>query len=120
MASHQSPNNSNNNNTSNLPAKRPSRNRYERLSGLDRTAKIDATLSAFEGIERQSSSSVSWIAKCPAHDDKTPSLSISIGREKPDLILIHCFAGCTLDSVLRAAGLTFRDLYLNKLIEGDR
>jgi DNA primase len=50
----------------------------------------------------------SWYAKCPAHDDKSPSLSI---RETGDTILIHCFAGCSAEDVLAAVGLSFRDLY---------
>ena len=33
----------------------------------------------------------SYTACCPAHDDKTPSLSIT---EISDGVLIHCHAGC--------------------------
>jgi transposase len=29
---------------------------------------------------------------CPAHDDRTPSLSVTLGRKA---ILFHCFAGCS-------------------------
>ena len=44
-----------------------------------------------------------WIARCPAHDDKTPSLSI---REIDDgRLLVHCFGGCAVDSVLSAVEL---------------
>src|SRR5712692_3308676 len=42
---------------------------------------------------------------CPAHDDKTPDLSL---REKDGVVLVHCFGGCTQDAVieaLRARGL---------------
>lgn len=50
-----------------------------------------------------------WLAKCPAHDDKSPSLSI---RELDDgRILIHRFAQCGGDAIMRAAGLTLADLY---------
>ena len=50
-----------------------------------------------------------YIACCPAHDDKTPSLTI---RETPTgTILAHCFGGCDIGSVLAAVGLTFSDLY---------
>lgn len=31
-----------------------------------------------------------WIARCPAHADKSPSLSI---RYADDRILLHCFGG---------------------------
>ena len=46
-----------------------------------------------------------WMARCPAHDDRTPSLSI---RQAEDRVLVHCFAGCSqeaLISVLRARNL---------------
>jgi hypothetical protein len=49
-----------------------------------------------------------WIACCPAHGDKSPSLSV---REVEDRLLIHCFAGCGVDDVLGALGLEFRDLF---------
>ena len=49
-----------------------------------------------------------FIACCPAHDDRSPSLSIS---ERDDgKVLIHCFAGCETEDVLSAIGLTFSDL----------
>ncbi len=55
----------------------------------------------------------SWIAKCPSHQDKSPSLTVkeaSGGR-----ILLHCFAGCGTDSVLDAIGLGFADLFAEPL-----
>jgi hypothetical protein len=50
-----------------------------------------------------------WIAKCPAHDDRTPSLSINEGRD--GRMLLKCFAGCTFDQIVSAAGLTTEDLF---------
>ena len=50
-----------------------------------------------------------FVSKCPAHDDRSPSLAV---RECDDgRVLIHCFAGCEVESVLTAVGLTFSDLY---------
>ncbi|SRR5579859_364325 len=50
-----------------------------------------------------------WIARCPAHDDKSPSLSI---RENDDgRCLLHCFGGCETSDVLAAIGLSFADLF---------
>jgi hypothetical protein len=46
-----------------------------------------------------------WMAHCPAHDDKQPSLSISY---RDGVVLIHCHAGCAqaeVISALRARGL---------------
>lgn len=49
-----------------------------------------------------------WIARCPAHDDRHPSLSV---YEPGDgHILIHCFAGCPPDVVVSAVGLILADL----------
>lgn len=50
----------------------------------------------------------SWVARCPAHDDRTPSLSI---RQAEDRLLLHCFAGCPIDDVLSAVGLCMSDLF---------
>lgn len=50
-----------------------------------------------------------WIARCPAHEDRSPSLAI---REIEDgRVLIHCFASCGVESVLGAVGMTFSDLF---------
>lgn len=46
------------------------------------------------------------MACCPAHDDRTPSLSIAGGSE--GRLLLHCHAGCDYDAVrtaLRGRGL---------------
>lgn len=40
-----------------------------------------------------------WLACCPAHDDKNPSLSITQTHDK---VLVHCFAGCEQRDVLQA------------------
>jgi hypothetical protein len=49
-----------------------------------------------------------WVACCPAHEDRSPSLTIAV---KPDTILLHCFSGCDTESILGAVGMTFSDLY---------
>ena len=51
------------------------------------------------------------MCRCPAHDDRTPSLSVTLGRQA---ILFHCFAGCSNDAVLAAlnhTGVRSRDLF---------
>jgi hypothetical protein len=56
-----------------------------------------------------------WIAKCPAHPDRSPSLSI---READDgRVLLHDFGGCDTESVLIALGLTVGDLFAKPLGE---
>ena len=48
-------------------------------------------------------------ARCPAHDDKTPSLDAKIGDN--DCVVLICRTGCTTDAVLDALGWTMRDLF---------
>lgn len=54
-----------------------------------------------------------YMARCPAHDDNTPSLSISPGTE-PDSVLLHCFAGCTINQITTAIGITPKQLFKPK------
>jgi hypothetical protein len=50
-----------------------------------------------------------WMARCPAHSDRNPSLGIS---EAPGgAILLRCHRGCATDAILRAMKLQWRDLY---------
>lgn len=50
-----------------------------------------------------------WLACCPAHEDRSPSLSI---RELDDgRVLLHDFGGCDTGSVLGALGLSLADLF---------
>lgn len=48
-------------------------------------------------------------ARCPGHDDRLNSLSVTIGDDHR--ILVHCHAGCNTDDILRAMNLTSRDLF---------
>jgi hypothetical protein len=49
-----------------------------------------------------------WIARCPAHEDRSPSLSIGEGND--GTILLHCHAGCKTEEILRARNLAWGDL----------
>lgn len=54
-----------------------------------------------------------WLGSCPAHEDRSPSLSV---RELDDgRVLIHCFGGCGVDAVLSALGLEMVDLFPERL-----
>lgn len=58
-----------------------------------------------------------WLACCPAHGDKRPSMTI---RECEDgRVLLHCFAGCSVADVLGAVGLGFDELFPPRPL-GDR
>ena len=48
--------------------------------------------------------------RCPAHDDQTPSLSVSEGDD--GRVLLHCHAGCTVDAICTAVGLNPADLFV--------
>ena len=69
---------------------------------------LDDLTSLLSGKGIKTSSGYSYC--CPAHDDKNPSLSVSL---KDDRILLHCHAGCPTTNVLDALGLTAADLFLD-------
>jgi hypothetical protein len=78
------------------------------------SARLQALLSRLDGVRRVGSNR--WVARCPAHDDRNPSLSI---RELDDgRILIHDFALCAVDQILAAIGLDIASLFPERL--GDR
>lgn len=59
-----------------------------------------------------------WHARCPAHDDKGPSLAI---REIDDgRTLVHCFAGCSAQDVVAAVSLSLSDLMPPRALAVDR
>lgn len=50
-----------------------------------------------------------WLACCPSHGDKNPSMSI---RETDDgKVLINCFAGCGVEEIVGAVGMLVSDLF---------
>lgn len=49
-----------------------------------------------------------WTARCPAHDDRNPSLSVK--QAEDGAILVHCFAGCAPKEIAEALGLALPDL----------
>jgi 5S rRNA maturation endonuclease (ribonuclease M5) len=50
------------------------------------------------------------MSRCPAHDDRNPSLSISEGENST---LLHCHAGCSVESICAALGIEVRELSLD-------
>lgn len=67
---------------------------------------IEMLLSKFEKVRKTASSK--WQACCPAHNDKSPSLAIKLTDD--DKILVKCFAGCSVQDIVAAVGLTLADL----------
>lgn len=50
-----------------------------------------------------------WQARCPAHDDRHPSLSI--GETNDEKVLLKCHAGCSTKEILTSIGLCEKDLF---------
>lgn len=70
---------------------------------------MNAAERLLERLERvRETGSETWVACCPAHDDKSPSLSIKHADER---VLVHCFAGCAVEDILAAVGLRLADLF---------
>jgi hypothetical protein len=68
--------------------------------------RVDDLLAQLDGVRRTSRG---WIARCPAHGDKNPSLSIREGDD--GRVLLHDFGGCPVLSICQALGLSVRDLF---------
>lgn len=64
-------------------------------------------LSKLENVRRNGQG---WIARCPAHDDRSPSLSISEGDD--GRALVYCHAGCTVDDICAAIGIETSALFV--------
>ena len=71
---------------------------------------VDLVLDALRdaGSRVQSAGRDRWVAQCPAHDDRRPSLSVALADDR---VLVHCFAGCPMPEVLDCLGLAARDLF---------
>jgi len=68
---------------------------------------LDNTLSRLDKVRQRQPHQYS--ARCPAHADKGPSLSV---RESPEgSVLLHCFAGCEVADIVAAMGLELHDLF---------
>ena len=66
---------------------------------------VERLLGRLDGVK---ANGVGWVALCPAHPDRNPSLSVSQGDEGA---LAHCHAGCDTGAVLTALGIKPADLF---------
>ena len=71
---------------------------------------MNALIQSLEGVRERSDGQ--YYAKCPAHEDRSPSLSVKLVGD--GTVLIHCFGGCEALDVLRAVGLEWSDLFPEK------
>ncbi len=92
---------------------RPERNRdtaHEKINeGI--LAPVDRLLEQLSGVKRLRPDR--WQARCPAHDDRSPSLSIT--EIADGTLLIRCWAGCSADAIVDAVGLELKDLFPPRL-----
>ncbi|QQE83282.1 CHC2 zinc finger domain-containing protein [Pseudomonas putida] len=79
----------------------------QRLSALTGSACLEKVISRLDKVKSAGASK--WIACCPAHLDKSPSLKIS--ETSDGVVLIKCWAGCSANEVVQAIGLQLRDLF---------
>jgi hypothetical protein len=68
---------------------------------------LQRVLDRLSGVK--GSGSGGYEALCPAHEDRTPSLSIAEGED--GRVLLNCFAGCSTEAVVERLGLEMHDLY---------
>jgi hypothetical protein len=66
---------------------------------------MEQLLTRLEGVRHTQRG---YIARCPAHTDHTPSLSLAVGKE---VLLVKCWAGCTLKEIVSSIGLCVSDLF---------
>ncbi len=59
-----------------------------------------------------------WSAKCPAHSDESPSLSVDEGED--GCALMYCHAGCATEAIASGLGLTTADLFRPKPVKRRR
>ena len=81
---------------------------------------VDDLLARLDSVKQTGSGR--WLARCPAHPDKHPSLAV---RELEDgRVLVHDFAGCDTASILSSVGLEFSSLFpvrsLGNTVRGER
>src|SRR5258708_1814186 len=74
-------------------------------SGPGAAMSLESILDKLHGVKRNGGG---WMALCPAHADKNPSLSI---KEDKGKVLLKCFAGCTLEAIRTAAGIEMHELF---------
>jgi len=73
-------------------------------------SKLNLFLNRLDSVK--TNGSFKWLARCPAHNDRSPSLAIKL---VDDRILIHCFAGCSVPAVLDSVGLGMADLFPDRI-----
>jgi CHC2-type zinc finger protein len=74
---------------------------------------VDQLVSRLDGVKRTGRG---YITLCPAHADRSPSLSVCEAED--GRVLLHCFAGCSVEAICEAIGCRLADLFREKRDEG--
>lgn len=74
---------------------------------------LSRVLAALSGVKPDSAGQ--YLAFCPAHPDgsKHGRQSLRLAEGNGGRVILNCFAGCTTDAVVKAAGLRISDLFSN-------
>ena len=82
-------------------------------AGGQRSRAVEKVLGRLKDVRRNRTG---WTARCPAHEDRKRHLSIAVGDD--GRVLLKCFVGCEVKAIIRALGLTMRDLFEKPSREG--
>lgn len=66
---------------------------------------LENLLTKFKNVRR---SGAGFTARCPAHEDRKASLSVT---RRDGKILLHCFAGCTTEAICAAVSVAVNELF---------
>lgn len=77
---------------------------------------IEDILSRLEKVRKTGPNN--WLACCPAHDDKSPSLTLHAADD--GRILVKCFPGCSFEEIVGAVGLGYEPWFPPKPFQADR
>jgi hypothetical protein len=73
----------------------------------------DPLRTVYDALERHSADprgpEHKFTARCPAHEDRSPSLSVAEGAD--GRALVYCFSGCETRDIIAAVGLAWADLF---------
>lgn len=75
---------------------------------------LDVLLARLEKVRK---SGAGYTARCPAHSDRSASLSVT--EKEGGKVMVHCFALCPTPDVLAAVGLEMKDLFPKRLEAAD-
>lgn len=71
----------------------------------------EAFISKLEGVQGRSPR---WRAICPAHGSRHKTRSLAVAEADDGRVLVKCFAGCGIDQIVGAVGLSIEDLFPEK------